>query len=284
MSYRAREPGTLFDALQGMFLGRSRKDLRRLLHDQRVLVNGKPVTDTRGLVKEGDVIDCVRSGRPAAIHPKVRIIYEDDHLFVVEKSPGILTSDGVRGKAATVEDVLGDYLRRRGERRTVHACHRLDRDVSGLLLLAKERRLAKAVRADPRRHLAVRLYHAIVEGSPAKREDTIRSYLRDGADRVVREAAGPEEGKLSVTRYRVLEAGKRYAALEVRLETGRKNQIRVHMRQIGHPIAGDRKYGARTDPAGRICLHAAKLDVIHPVTGEKLRFESKVPASFARAR
>jgi 23S rRNA pseudouridine1911/1915/1917 synthase len=162
----------------------------------------------------------------------------------------------------------------------VHACHRLDRDVSGICLLATHPRVAHAVRDDPKRHLRERVYAAVVEGAPKKPADTIRSYLRDDADQVVRPVQGPGEGKLSITHFRVAERGERYSLLEVSLETGRKNQIRAHMAERGHPIAGDRKYGARTDPLGRVALHATRLTVVHPVTGETLRFRSNPPASF----
>lgn len=282
MPYRARANATVFDSLQRMFAGRSRKDLRRILHDGRVRVNGEIVTDPLLPVKEGDVVDCTRVGRPVELHPRVKLLYEDDQILVVEKGVGILTSGGVRGKAATVEDVLEAYLRKRGVRRSVHACHRLDRDVSGVLLLAKESRIAEAVRADPKRHLRERVYHALVEGAPERREGTIRGYLKDDANQVVRAANGPEDGKLAITHYRVIGAYGANALLEVRLETGRKNQIRAHLSQLGHPIAGDRKYGAKTDPHGRICLHAARLTVVHPLTGEVLELESSAPAFLRR--
>jgi 23S rRNA pseudouridine1911/1915/1917 synthase len=138
------------------------------------------------------------------------------------------------------------------------------------------------VRGDIRKYLKSRVYLALVEGVPRERAGTIRSHLKDDEDLVVRRA--PEgEGKLAVTHYRVVAVRARQALLEIRLETGRKNQIRAHLAGIGHPVAGDRKYGARTDPAGRVALHAARLDIRHPVTGLKLKFESPLPPELARA-
>jgi 23S rRNA pseudouridine1911/1915/1917 synthase len=278
MPYRVQVGETVFESLEKMFAGRSRKDLRRLLHAGCIHVNGAVVTDPLARLKPGDAVDCARVGRPVEVHPLVRILHEDDQIVVVEKGAGILTSGGVRGRAATVEDALEAYLQKRGVRRSVHACHRLDRDVSGVLLLAKERRISEAVRAAPKRHLRERVYHALVEGVPQKSEDLIRSYLKDGVDQVVRAATGPDDGKLAITRFRVLESRGSHALLEVRLETGRKNQIRAHLSQIGHPIAGDRKYGAKTDPWRRVCLHAAKLTLVHPLTHEVLELESTAPA------
>ena len=280
MPYRTRTPATLLDALSGMFEGRSRKDIRRLIRDGRVSVNGVRVEDPAAAVEAGAALECHRQGRAASIHPAVRILHEDDAIVVVDKGPGILTSGGVRGGEPTVIDVVSRHLEKKGRRPSVHACHRLDRDVSGLVLLAFRRDLAAKVRNDPHGYLPEKIYHALVEGTPAEAQGTIRSRLEDHADRRVR-PAGDESGKLCVTHYKVLESGATHSTLELTIETGRKNQIRAHMEEIGHPIAGDRKYGARTDPARRVALHAARLTVLHPVTGEKLPFVSPPPASFA---
>jgi 23S rRNA pseudouridine1911/1915/1917 synthase len=264
-----------------MFRGRSRKDLRRLIAGERVRVNGAVVRDARALLAEGDIIECARSGRTVALHPKVRLLFEDDDLLAVEKGAGILTSGGARGKGATVVDVLERYLRARGHRRRVFACHRLDRDVSGVCLLAKDPRIAAKVREDIRRYLTDRVYVAVVEGVPSEAQGTIRSYLKDDdATKVVREVP-PALGKLSITHYRVLEPRRDSALLELRLETGRKNQIRAQLAGIGHPVAGDAKYGARTDPARRVLLHAERLTVSHPVTGERIELRADAPEAFA---
>lgn len=269
----------MLEALEGMFEGRSRKDLRRLLSREEVRVDGTVVTDPKAVVEAGAAIECVRRGRPVELHPKVRIIFEDDHLLAVDKGTGILTSGGIRGGESTVVEVLERYLRDRGFRRKVVPCHRLDRDVSGVCLLAKDPRIAHRVREEPRRFLANRVYHALVEGSPREAEGVIRTPLvDDDATKTVRVAA-PGEGKPCVTRWRRLLSGGDWSTLEVRLETGRKNQIRVHLASIGHPVAGDAKYGAKTDPARRIGLHAASLTLVHPVTGERIELRSPVPGA-----
>jgi 23S rRNA pseudouridine1911/1915/1917 synthase len=280
MPYRARTSETLLDALAGMFEGRSRKDLRRLIRDGRVSVNGARVEDPAAAVEAGAAIEWHRQGRAAAIHPAVRILHEDDSIIVIDKGPGILTAGGVRGGEPTVVDVVSRHLEKKGRRASLHACHRLDRDVSGLVLLALRRDLASKVRNDPHLYFLEKTYHALVEGTPTETQGTIRSRLEDHPDRRVRPAVD-ESGKLCVTHYRVLEKGEMHSTLELSIETGRKNQIRAHMEEIGHPVAGDRKYGARTDPARRVALHATILTVIHPVTGEKLPFVSPPPASFA---
>jgi len=282
MPYRASTPEPLLQSLERMFRGRSRKDLRRLAADERILVDGKVVTDLKAIVPEGSTVECAGFGKPVALHPRVRLLFEDEHLLAVEKGAGILTSEGARGREPTVIDLLERHIRERGLRRRVFACHRLDRDVSGVCLFAKDPRIAAKVRDEPRRHLANRVYHALVEGVPREPQGVIRGYLKDDdATKVVRESA-PGEGKLSVTHWKLLVSSGGFSTLEVRLETGRKNQIRVHLASIGHPIAGDKKYGARTDPVGRVALHAVSLTIVHPVTGERLTFQAPVPRGFAR--
>ena len=275
--YRVKARGALLEALEQMFAGRSRRELRRLLHDQRLTLNGQLVSSFRVEVKAGDQIECSRFGRSKLLHPKVRLIHEDDQMLVVEKGIDILTEGGVPGGRKTVVTVLNDYFRKRGTTIRVHPCHRLDRDVSGLLAFSKSAKLARAVRANLHQRLETRVYDALVEGTPDPREGTIKSYLQDGADQVVRLTTEAQGGKFSVCHYRVVESDERRAIVEIRLETGRKNQIRVQMNQIGHPVVGDRKYGARTDPLRRIGLHARRLVLVHPVTGKRLPFESPPP-------
>ncbi len=282
MPYRARTSETVLQSLEQMFQGRSMKDLRRLLAEERIVVNGKVVTDGKALLKEGDGVDCLRFGKPRQLHPKVRLLFEDDHLLGIEKGAGILTSDGVSGRDLTAVDVLERYLRARGLRRRVFACHRLDRDVSGVCLFAKDPRVAARVRDHTREHLKERVYHALVEGVLRSPEGTVRSYLQDDDVTKVVRLASPREGKLCITHYRVLESRHGASTLEVRLETGRKNQIRAQLASIGHPIAGDSKYGAKTDPAGRVALHAKFLRVAHPVTGESIELHADVPSTFTR--
>ena len=282
MPYHAKRDSTLLETLEAMFAGRSRRDLRQLVRDGKVLVNGAAAQDLRSPIRVGDTIECREFGRTVEIHPAVRLLHEDAHILVVEKGLGILSSGGLKDGPATVESVLRKHLYERGQHPVVYACHRLDRDVSGVLLLAKSQAIANSVRDEPRRILAERVYRAVVEGKPEPAAGTIRSHLADGPDQVVRPVEDPRQGKLCITHYRTLRSGAKYAELEVRLDTGRKNQIRAHLAEIHHPLAGDRKYGAKTDPVGRIALHAERLVITHPATGEAMTFEAKAPAAFGQ--
>jgi len=248
-----------------------------------------------------------RSRLPAG----VRILHEDDDLIVVEKPAGLLTASPTPVHDRTLLDILKDHVRssRTPPRRTgrgprpagprLGVIHRLDRDASGLLVFSKSDRAYESLKEQFRSKRVHRLYLALTEGHVGPRDatGTVQSFLKElpggkvvsiptdeyrGAGRGDADAA-----KLAVTHYRVLGAGSLggnpYTLLQVRLETGRKNQIRVHLADRGHPIAGDRRYGARTDPGRRLCLHAAELGFTHPATGQSLRFSSPAPENFYRA-
>jgi len=164
----------------------------------------------------------------------------------------------------------------------VFVVHRLDRLASGLLVFATSPGAKRALQAQFAAHTVERTYLAVVEGRPARPEGTIASRLLDDAPGRVRATRRPGQGRAAVTRWRVLRRGARHTLLEVGLETGRRNQIRVHLAGLGHPIAGDAAYGSRTDPLGRLALHAHVLGFDHPRTGARLRFVSPAPPAFAR--
>lgn len=280
--HRAEQESSILEALEAMYPGRSRKSLRSLLGDHRIRLNGEVVVRADSAVQEGDEIECSEFGKPLRAHPKVTILYEDRELLIVEKAADLVTADESGKKMPSVRRILNENAKRRGQRWKAHPCHRLDREVSGVLAFAKSHELAQKVRSDVRRYLAERIYHALVEGTPREAEGRIDTYLLDGDDMVVRPSSESEGGKRAITLYRVLESTESFSVLEVQLETGRKNQIRAHLRAIGNPVAGDAKYGARTDPARRVALHARRLRIVHPTTGDSLTFDSAVPESFAR--
>ena len=203
----------------------------------------------------------------------MRIIYEDDALVVIEKPAGLLTiaTDKVRDRTAYF--MLNEHLRPKRQR--VFIVHRLDRDASGLLVFAKTEQ-AKRFLQDHWKDFE-KTYFAIVEGAPEKKSGTISSFLRQNKFLKVYSGRRTEDSKFSVTHYKVVQAGFPHSLLEINLETGRKHQIRVHLADLGHPIAGDKRYGAKTNPAGRLALHASRLAFTHPVSGQRMVFESELP-------
>jgi 23S rRNA pseudouridine1911/1915/1917 synthase len=229
----------------------------------------------------------------------LRIVHEDRDLIVVDKPAGLLTAGepgtDVRSAFREIKKHVRDKAKRRGTQ--VWIIHRLDKEASGLLVFAKTEKAFEWLKEQFRTKRAHRLYTAVAEGTigtgSAAHSGTIQSFLFEDEDGVVRSEASPirrdsagrpmrTEGKLAVSHYRVLGAGKSRTLLQVRLETGRKNQIRVHFQYLGHPLVGDRRYGAATDPIERLCLHASELGFAHPATGQTARFTSPPPPAFKR--
>jgi 23S rRNA pseudouridine1911/1915/1917 synthase len=201
---------------------------------------------------------------------------------VIVKSAGLLTVSTPNEKEETAQAILNDYLRsKRGER--VHVVHRLDRDTSGVMLFAKSFPVREALKETFAAHDIERVYYAIVEGVPAQPAGTIQSHLHEDERTFdVRSVADPARGKLAITHYRTIETAGAHALLEVRLETGRKNQVRVHLFESGTPVVGDSRYGKPSDPLGRLGLHAAVLGFSHPSTGRSMRFTAPLPDSFRK--
>lgn len=224
---------------------------------------------------------------------ELQIVYEDDCLIVVEKPGGLLSMSTGKEGEVTAYSILTDYVRRNGSRGRksgghrrqadhIYIVHRLDRYTSGLLVFAKDPETKYALQDNWNDVVLERNYIAILEGTPSSEAGTISSYLHENPATHIVYSSGQSGGKYAVTHYRVLEtcAGG-WSLVEFELETGRKNQIRVHAAEMGHPVAGDKKYGAHTNPINRVALHARTLSFIHPHSGETLRFDTGIPRRFA---
>jgi tRNA pseudouridine32 synthase/23S rRNA pseudouridine746 synthase/23S rRNA pseudouridine1911/1915/1917 synthase len=212
----------------------------------------------------------------------VVILHEDRDILVVDKPAGLLTVGTDSGQSLTAYSIVTNYVRKGNPRSRdrVFIVHRLDRDTSGVLVFAK--REAVKIRLQDDWHEVHKKYLAIVHGTCRRTSDTIRSYLAENKAQRVYSTADPAEGKLSQTAYRVLRQTKSLALLEIDLLTGRKNQIRVHLADIGHPIVGDRKYGRTDDRFPDLALHAYRLSFKHPHSGQELSFAAKIPTQFAK--
>jgi len=210
----------------------------------------------------------------------VTIIYEDDDVIIVDKAPGILSVGTDKKKAGTAYHILTDHIRKGQSRSRKHlfTVHRLDRDTSGILIFAKSE-LAKK-RLEEKWSGIKKTYLAVVHGTPAKKEDTISSYLAENSAYLVYSTLDKTKGRLAHTAYKVVREHGGRSLLEINLLTGRKNQIRVHLADIGHPIVGDEKYGVRDGPANRMALHAWKITLQHPISAKTLALETPVPSCF----
>jgi len=268
----------LIDVLQQRFPDSSKTTLRKMLAADRVRVNGAPERDAKRAISTEDRVEVTPKAAP--IDPRVRILFEDDDLIVVDKAAGLLTVPSPDVLHETAESFLNLYLGGRPGDSRIHHVHRLDRDTSGVLVFAKNTWVRDRLQELFAAHDIGRVYVAIVHGKLAPPSGTFRSFLAEDRDQRVRSVTDAT-GKEAVTHYRTIASGRRYSILEVTLESGRRNQIRVHVAEAGHPIVGDTMYGkGREDDLGRLALHAKHLAFVHPRTGAKVTFTSEMPRQF----
>ena len=211
----------------------------------------------------------------------VKIVYEDRWLVVVEKNIGIL-SMAAGHSSLNVKSVLDDYFHKSRQKCRAHVVHRLDRDTSGLMIYAKDMETEQILEHNWHDIVYDRRYVAVVSGEMEDDEGTIANWLKDNKAYVTYSSPTDNGGKYAVTHFHVLNRTTEHSLVEYRLETGRKNQIRVHSANMGHPVCGDIKYGNGDDPIHRLCLHAYVLCFTHPVTGERMEFDTQIPAAFCR--
>jgi RluA family pseudouridine synthase len=210
----------------------------------------------------------------------LEILYEDSDIIVVDKPAGLLTVKTLTDKTRTVQYILNDYIRKGNFRsqKIIFPVHRLDQWTSGVLIFAKSREIKSALQDQWK--AVEKKYIAVVHGTLAKKQDIITSYLAENKAFVVYSTTDAKKGKLSKTAYKVIKESADFSLVEITLLTGRKNQIRVHFYDLGHPIAGDRKYGDPKDNCKRLALHAKSISFKHPATNKQLTFTAKPPAFF----
>lgn len=279
--YRVAEDTRLLDFLFATFGDRSKTTVKSYLAHRQVAVNNAVATRFDTPLHAGDEVsvDFTR-GFPEFRHPRLRIVYEDEYLLVVDKGYGLLSMATDRVREKTAYRILADYVRQSDPAARIFILHRLDRDTSGLMMFAKSQAVQEAMQRAWNDMVIDRRYVAVVEGEPDPPKGEITSYLKENAAFQVYSTDDRENGKFARTAYEVLATNGRYSLVELQLATGRKNQIRVHLHDIGHPIAGDRKYGAAGNPLGRLALHAVRLRFVHPVTRRDMFFETPLPAGF----
>ncbi len=278
-----REETTLLEFLMKEFSGISRNRAKDILAGHGVTVDRRNTTRYDEPLHPGQVVRVSKHKQSTQLQNKyVKIVYEDKDLVVIEKAVGILSMPAT-AKQYSAKQVLDEYFAKRHFKCTAHTVHRLDRDTSGLMMYAKSIEIAKILEEDWHEIVFDRRYVAVVSGEMEREEGTIESWLKDNKAYIT--YSSPEDpggGKFAVTHYHTLKTTPTRSLVELKLETGRKNQIRVHMQDIGHPVQGDDKYGDGSDPIGRLCLHAYRLDFYHPRTGQIMNFETPFPREFMK--
>lgn len=258
----------------------SRCKLKATLQGRGIAVNGRMVTQFDYQLKAGDKIIISRHKKQNQFKSRyVKIVYEDRWLVVVEKNIGIL-SMAAGHSSLNVKSVLDDYFLKSRQKCRAHVVHRLDRDTSGLMVYAKDIETEQILEHNWHQIVYDRRYVAVVSGEMEQDNGTIANWLKDNKAYITYSSPTDNGGKYAVTHFQVLNRTTEHSLVEYKLETGRKNQIRVHSADMGHPVCGDVKYGNGDDPLHRLCLHAYMLCFTHPVTGEPMEFSTPIPTAF----
>ena len=276
----------------------SRNNVKSLLVRKQVLVNGRVVTQYNYILAKDDEVKLARkpvkdgvvatsstqktvqrtAKTPAPQRVSMKIIHEDEDFLVVDKPAGLLSVESDKEHECAYSYAV-DYLQRQDKMSRPFVLHRIDKETSGVLMFAKNVKIHSMLKMHWNEQVQTREYYAVVEGVLENKSGTIVSYLKENANNLVYSTSDPT-GQKAITHYETLGDNGEYSLLKVRIDTGRKNQIRVHMKSLGHAVVGDDKYGSEKNPLGRLGLHASKLEFIHPATKELLTFTSPVPAAF----
>ena len=259
----------------------TRTKIKQTLQGQGIRVNGKTITQFDYMLQPGMKVAVSKTKRNQVTFKSryVRIVYEDRWLIVIEKQPGILSMAGGHS-SLNVKSVLDDYFHKSHQKCRAHVVHRLDRDTSGLMVYAKDIDTEQILEHNWHDIVYDRRYVAVLSGEMEQDEGTIQNWLKDNKAYVTYSSPVDNGGKLAITHFHVMDRTTDHSLVEFKLETGRKNQIRVHAADMGHPVCGDVKYGNGDDPLHRLCLHAWLLCFYHPVTREPMEFETTVPTAF----
>lgn len=283
VAVKVTEASELMKFLIEKFPEKNRTTIKSLLAHKQVSVDDMVTTKFDFPLKRGQMV--FLNKKRAEEKPRfrgLRIVHEDASIIVIDKANGLLSMASETEKQKTAYSILSEYVKRFDPNNLIFIVHRLDRDTSGLMMFAKSKKIQEILQKDWNNSIIERSYIAIVEGVIEKTEGTVTSWLKENKALVVYSSQTPDDGLKAVTHYKVLKTNKVFSLLEVKLETGRKNQIRVHMKDIGFPVTGDKKYGAKLNPIGQMGLHARVLSFKHPVTGKALRFDTPIPMKFQK--
>ena len=260
--------------------GQSRNSIKSLLTNHRVSVDGAPISQYNFMLTKGDVVIISKT----QIHKKTRsnlpIIFENEEFIVINKPSGLLSIASDKEKGSTAYRMLMDYVRQKDKHNRIYVVHRLDEDTSGVLMVAKNEKIRDLLQEKWNDLVSKRGYFAIVEGQLKEKSGTIKSYLKKNSQNMMYSSKKAGDGQLAITHYSVLAESEKYSLLDVNIDSGRKNQIRVHLGDLGHHVIGDDKYGNPSNPIKRLGLHAYELVLEHPVTHKIMKFKAPIPKEF----
>lgn len=272
MEYKTLKEEKILDYLVNNINDMTKKKAKNLLKYKEISVNQKTITNANYMLKKGDMIAIVKN----RLKNDFEIIYEDHNIIVVNKKAGLLTISTENEKINTLYHKVSQYVKSKNKNNNIFIIHRLDRDTSGVVMFAKSEKIKKLYQNNWNDLVIGRYYVAIVEGVLEKKRGIINSKLKENKEGYV---YCSKDGKEAITEYKVIKENKLYSLLKINIKTGRKNQIRVHMKSINHPIVGDKKYGSKKKEK-RLYLHASILELKNPITGKIEKYSSKIPEQF----
>ena len=282
LTFKVKEQNELMKFLIENLPNKNRNNIKSLLKNKQVLVDGAAISQFNHPLNPGQEVMITESRFSDKDMKGIKVVYEDEYLIAVEKASGILSIATDKEREKTAYNIVKNYVKSRNPLEKLFIVHRLDRETSGVMIFAKTEEMQQILQTNWQKMVLERTYVAVVEGKVEKNSDTIISYLKENSAFVTFSSDKEIEGsKKAVTHYTVLKRSKGFSLVEANIETGRKNQIRVHMQSIGHSVVGDKKYGATTNPLGRLGLHAKSIIFKHPKTGKVLSFQTGIPAKFS---
>jgi 23S rRNA pseudouridine1911/1915/1917 synthase len=282
---------TVLDRLLALYPHAKKTTLREMVASKRVRLNGEPVKSLKQPITPQDKFEVTDAAnaptKPTILANGLQLVHMDSHILIVDKPTGLLTSTDSKEKRPTIVKILSEYFQNQNSKNQIHLIHRLDKDASGLLVLARTSDAYHALKEQFYEHTITRRYDVIVHGIPKKKSDKLENLLVEHPETgVMQVITDMKKGKLAILDYVTIQSDekKKIAHLQCTLYTGRKHQIRVQLKTIGHPVLGDKIYGAPgadTEPPNRLALHASHLTFKHPGTHREVSFDSQMPGAFA---
>ena len=279
--YEVKTECELLKFLLSIFPSQSRNSVKSLLGSHRVSVDGAPITQFNFKLYPKDVVIISSSPIKKKTRSNLPIVYEDDEIIVINKPSGLLSIASDKEKGATAYRMLTDYVQQKDKHNRIFIVHRLDEDTSGILMVVKNAKLKETLTNNWNELVKKRGYYAVVEGKMEEKEGTYTSFLKKNAQNMMYSSKN-KEGQFAITHFKLLKENDDYSLLDVNIDTGRKNQIRVHMLEHHHPIVGDDKYGEPSNPLNRLGLHAYELRIKHPFKDKIFTFKAPIPDCFLK--
>lgn len=280
-SFKVHKESGLLDFLYEHITNDSKNNIKKYLSNHQVLVNGSCITQFNFVVYKEDLVQVCKNSvsNVKKENVKLDIIYEDSEIIVINKPSGLLSIESDSEKNNTAYRMLTDYVQKKDKKARIFIVHRIDKDTSGVLLVAKNEQIKNKLQHKWQDIVKTREYIAICEGSFKEKEGTVKSYLKENVNHLMY-SSNDKNGQFAITHYKVLKSNGKYSMVDVLIDSGRKNQIRVHMGDLNHKVVGDEKYGPVSNPLNRLGLHAYKLEFIHPITNKMMSFKAEIPQVF----